>query len=104
MSLRVRLGLAAGVAVALAVVAVAASAYAGTRSELLGQLDSTIRQLSQQLIGRTGGGPGQPNQSQGQSNQPGGASQEQNANERAGFEAVGVFRNDKKTIGAGEGD
>ncbi len=75
MSLRVRLGLAAGVAVALAVVAVAASAYAGTRSELLGQLDSTIRQLSQQLIGRTGGGPGQPNQSQGQSNQPGGASQ-----------------------------
>ena len=31
MSLRVRMGLAAGVAVALAVIAVAVSAYAGTR-------------------------------------------------------------------------
>ena len=42
MSLRARMGLAAGVAVAVAVIAVAVSAYAGTRSELQGQLDTSL--------------------------------------------------------------
>ena len=68
MSLRARLGLAAGVAVALAVIAVAISAYAGTRSELLGQVDHSLRSLAQPLLVRAGvvkpppgspqGGPG----------------------------------------------
>jgi two-component system, OmpR family, sensor histidine kinase MprB len=44
-SLRARLGLAAGVAVAIAVFAVAVSAYAGTRSQLRGQVDTSLRQL-----------------------------------------------------------
>ena len=60
MSLRARMGLAAGVAVALAVIAVAVSAYAGTSSELRGQIDNSLRQLTgQALHARTGpGGPG----------------------------------------------
>ena len=40
MSLRTRMGIAAGVAVALAVLAVTVSAYEGTRSELRGQIDT----------------------------------------------------------------
>jgi two-component system sensor histidine kinase MprB len=39
------LGLAAGVAVAIAVFAVAVSAYAGTRSQLRGQVDNALHQL-----------------------------------------------------------
>src|SRR5581483_3904884 len=68
MSLRARMGVAAGVAVALAVIAVAVSAYAGTRSELLGQVDSSLRKLAQPILLRAGvtkgpsggndGGPG----------------------------------------------
>jgi two-component system sensor histidine kinase MprB len=46
MSLRARLGLAAGVAVAVAVVAVAVAAYLGTRSELLGQIDGSLRAIA----------------------------------------------------------
>ncbi len=64
MSLRARMGLAAGVAVALAVIAVAASAYAGTRSQLRGQLDSSLHALAQTIHAppgrqdqRPGGGP-----------------------------------------------
>jgi two-component system, OmpR family, sensor histidine kinase MprB len=53
-SLRVRLGLAAGLAVAIAVIAVAVSSYAGTRSDLRGQVD---RQL-QNIAGRFDGAPG----------------------------------------------
>jgi two-component system sensor histidine kinase MprB len=64
-SLRVRMGLAAGVAVALAVIAVAVSAYAGTSSELHGQLDQSLRSLTSQAIGGPpnggGGGPGEAN-------------------------------------------
>lgn len=60
MSLRARMGIAAGVAVALAVVAVAISAYAGTRSELRGQVDQSLRALSQPILARAGGGPGGP--------------------------------------------
>ena len=42
MSLRTRMGLVAGLAVALAVVAVAGIVYAGTRSELRGQVDRAL--------------------------------------------------------------
>jgi two-component system sensor histidine kinase MprB len=49
-SLRARMGLAAGVAVAIAVIAVAVSAYAGTRSQLRGQVDASLRTLSAQAI------------------------------------------------------
>ena len=55
MSLRVRLGLAAGVAVALAVIAVAVSAYAGTRSELQGQVDQSLQSLTKQVLSQSGG-------------------------------------------------
>ncbi len=70
MSLRARMGLAAGVAVAVAVIAVAVSAYAGTRSELLGQVDSSLSRLSGQVLHRPagrpdGGGGGGPPQGRG---------------------------------------
>jgi two-component system, OmpR family, sensor histidine kinase MprB len=54
MSLRARMGLAAGVAVAIAVIAVAVSAYAGTRSELQGQLDNSLSSLIHPLLVRAG--------------------------------------------------
>jgi two-component system, OmpR family, sensor histidine kinase MprB len=54
MTLRVRLGLAAGIAVALAVLAVTISAYAGTKSVLRGQLDNSLRSLSHQISGPAG--------------------------------------------------
>jgi two-component system sensor histidine kinase MprB len=63
MTLRVRMGLAAGVAVAIAVIAVALTAYAGTRSELRGQVDSSLQSLTGSLLSRVGipatGHPGQ---------------------------------------------
>ena len=52
MSLRVRMGLAAGVAVALAVIAVALTAYAGTRSELKGQVDQSLKSLTGSVLTR----------------------------------------------------
>ncbi|HXO08676.1 MAG TPA: HAMP domain-containing sensor histidine kinase [Solirubrobacteraceae bacterium] len=51
MSLRARMALAAGVAVALAVIAVAFSAYEGTRSQLQGQVDQSLRSLTRSVIG-----------------------------------------------------
>jgi two-component system, OmpR family, sensor histidine kinase MprB len=59
-SLRARLAIAAGVAVALAVIAVAVSAYAGTRSELQGQVDKSLNSLAQPILMRAGvtHGPG----------------------------------------------
>jgi hypothetical protein len=51
-SLRARLGLAAGIAVAIAVFAVAVSAYAGTRSQLRGQVDTALRQLRGDVLHR----------------------------------------------------
>ena len=56
MSLRARMGLAAGLAVAIAVIAVAVSAYAGTSSELHGQLDQSLQRLTNQVLS-TGGPP-----------------------------------------------
>ena len=68
MSLRTRMGIAAGVAVALAVLAVTVSAYEGTRSELRGQIDSELQQITGRILhpqphgvgapGNGGGGPG----------------------------------------------
>src|SRR5579859_5003719 len=63
MSLRARMGIAAGVAVALAVLAVTVSAYEGTRSELLGQLDNSLQTLAAKVLPPPGaplrrGGPG----------------------------------------------
>ena len=46
MSLRARMGLAAGVAVALAVIAVAVVRVRGTRSELRGQVDQSLQSLT----------------------------------------------------------
>ena len=57
MSLRARMGVAAGVAVAIAVVAVAFSAYAGTRSQLTGQLDTQLQRLTSDVMHRGPGGP-----------------------------------------------
>jgi two-component system sensor histidine kinase MprB len=48
------MGLAAGVAVAVAVIAVAVSAYAGTRSELQGQLDTSLSGLVNPLLVKAG--------------------------------------------------
>jgi two-component system sensor histidine kinase MprB len=48
------MGLAAGVAVAIAVIAVAVSAYAGTRSELQGQLDTSLTHLIHPLLVNAG--------------------------------------------------
>ncbi len=58
MSLRTRLGVAAATAVALAVVAVSVSAYAGTRSELQGQLDTQIQNLARPRLITANGPPG----------------------------------------------
>ncbi len=60
MSLRSRMVLAAGVAVAIAVIAVAFSAYAGTRSQLTGQVDNQLRQLSNDVLHHGPGGPNAP--------------------------------------------
>jgi two-component system sensor histidine kinase MprB len=51
------MGLAAGVAVAVAVIAVAVSAYAGSRAELLGQVDSSLKSLTGQVLHAPDGGP-----------------------------------------------
>jgi two-component system sensor histidine kinase MprB len=53
-SLRARMGLAAGIAVAIAVIAVALTAYAGTRSQLRGETDSSLQSLTGSLLSRTG--------------------------------------------------
>jgi two-component system sensor histidine kinase MprB len=57
-SLRARMGLIAGVAVALAVVAVAVSAYLGTRSAVYGQVDASLSGLAGQILHH--GGPDGP--------------------------------------------
>jgi two-component system sensor histidine kinase MprB len=56
--LRGRIGAAAGIAVALAVVAVAVVAYVGTRANLLGQVDQSLRSLTRQTLASTAGGGG----------------------------------------------
>jgi len=61
MTLRARLAIAAGTAVALAVIAVTLTAYAGTKSELRGQLDHSLESLLARIVpprGGPGGGAG----------------------------------------------
>lgn len=77
MSLRARMGLVAGLAVAVAVIAAAAVAYAGTSSELRGQLDQSLIRLRQQVLshaeppgGPAGGHGVQPAPAQGQGEAP----------------------------------
>jgi len=53
------MGLGAGAAVAIAVVAVVVAAYLGTRSGVIGQLDSSLAAMASQYSGRPGPGPGQ---------------------------------------------
>jgi two-component system sensor histidine kinase MprB len=71
LSLRARIALAAGVAVALAVIAVAVASYEGTRSQLQGQVDQSLRSLTGSVLAGAGlsangrpalgpGGPGRP--------------------------------------------
>ncbi len=65
MSLRARMGLAAGAAVAIAVIAVVVAAYAGTRSDLQGQVDQSLKALTGQVLNRrqpprSPGGSGAP--------------------------------------------
>jgi two-component system, OmpR family, sensor histidine kinase MprB len=76
-SLRARMGLASGVAVALAVIAVAVVAYAATRSNLLGQVDQSLNNITHQYLNQANsghGGPGGPFPGGGGSQGPGGGS------------------------------
>jgi two-component system sensor histidine kinase MprB len=67
MSLRARMVLAAGAAVAIAVLAVAVSSYAGLRSQLLGQIDQSLRDRLSQVPGLAAAGGLAPNRQRGQS-------------------------------------
>jgi two-component system sensor histidine kinase MprB len=58
MSLRTRMVLLAGVAVAIAAIAVAVASYEGTRSELQGQVDQSLQSLIKVPLGNIGRGPG----------------------------------------------
>ena len=58
MSLRARMGLFAGAAVAIAVVAVVVAGYEGTRNQLLGQVDQSLQSLSRRPLQNIGLGPG----------------------------------------------
>jgi two-component system sensor histidine kinase MprB len=80
MSLRGRMGLAGGVAVAIAVIAVTVSAYAGTSSELHSQLDQSLQTLNTQILAHSGIAPGGgplhgPGPPGGDDDQPGGQGQ-----------------------------
>lgn len=54
MSLRARMGLAAGIAVALAVIAVAVSAYEGTSSELNDQVNHSLHNITSSVLSPVG--------------------------------------------------
>ena len=60
MSLRARMGITAGVAVAVAVLAVAAAAYLGTRSQLYSQVDQSLGTLVRPYVARAVGHGGNP--------------------------------------------
>jgi two-component system, OmpR family, sensor histidine kinase MprB len=60
MSLRTRMVLLAGVAVAIAVLAVALASYAGTRSQLQGQIDQSLQGLIKRPLANVGMGPKGP--------------------------------------------
>ena len=58
MSLRARMALFAGAAVAIAVVAVVVAGYQGTRHELQGQVDQSLQSLAKRPLQNIGLGPG----------------------------------------------
>ncbi len=58
MSLRARMALFAGAAVAIAVVAVVVAGYQGTRHELQGQVDQSLQSLAKRPLENIGLGPG----------------------------------------------
>ena len=58
MSLRARMGLFAGAAVAIAVLAVVVAGYEGTRNDLQGQVDQSLQSLSKRPLQNIGLGPG----------------------------------------------
>jgi two-component system, OmpR family, sensor histidine kinase MprB len=76
MSLRARMALFAGAAVAIAVVAVVVAGYGGTRNELLGQVDQSLQSLANRPLQNIGlgphGGPPQPGVLQFQGHTPSG--------------------------------
>jgi two-component system sensor histidine kinase MprB len=95
MSLKVRMGLAAGLAVTLAVIAVAVSAYAGTSSELKGQVDNSLQSLTGSTLARTGGPPG---------SRPGGPGRSPSGDGGSSFGNGGTFDPDDRDEGLGLGD
>ena len=58
MSLRARMALFAGAAVAIAVIAVVVAGYQGTRNELQGQVDQSLQSLAKRPLENIGLGPG----------------------------------------------
>jgi two-component system sensor histidine kinase MprB len=105
MSLRWRMGVAAGVAVAIAVIAVAVSAYAGTRSNLRDQVDTSLHGLAAQAI--AGPRPGGPGHEHGAGSAPGGGSQTTSGNLSEGTcvgdEGLGLDRLNGPAFGAARG-
>jgi two-component system, OmpR family, sensor histidine kinase MprB len=89
MSLKARMALAAGVAVAIAVIAVAVSAYAGTRSELLGQVDTQLSTLIHPLLVHAGVAKGPAPGARGDGDEGG-----QGFGGPPGFRGHGFVRND----------
>ena len=106
MSLRVRMGVAAGLAVAIAVIAVAVSAYAGTRSQLRNQVDASLRTLSAQAVAGAHGGPHGPDGGGGYGGpQPGGGPQNTSDAEGTcqGDEGLGLDRLSGPAFGGAPG-
>jgi two-component system sensor histidine kinase MprB len=105
MSLRVRMGVAAGLAVAIAVIAVAVSAYAGTRSQLRNQVDASLRTLSAQAIAGSHGGPHGPDGGDYGGPQPGGGPQNTSNGEGTcqGDEGLGLDRLSGPAFGGAPG-
>jgi two-component system sensor histidine kinase MprB len=89
MSLRARLGLVAGLAVALAVIVVAVVVYTGTRSELRGQVDKALADRAAPFQRRAAGPPAPRADGDERSVPPG---------ERPG--GFGPFRNPRRGLGA----
>jgi two-component system, OmpR family, sensor histidine kinase MprB len=104
MSLRVRMGVAAGLAVAIAVIAVAVSAYAGTRSQLRNQVDASLRTLSAQAVAGAHG-PHGPDGGRYGGPQPGGGPQNTSNAEGTcqGDEGLGLDRLSGPAFGGAPG-
>jgi two-component system, OmpR family, sensor histidine kinase MprB len=110
-SLRSRIVLISGAAVALAVIAVAVAAYAGTRSDITGQLDQSLQSLTGSIMARAGlpsnGGPpgGGPAGGPAGGPQRGGRDQGARANEKLGDpdEGLGLDADNGPAFGGAPG-